>query len=194
MEFQNNIKRVVELYQKKPKYSDKNKNIINNTNKVIKGIESVKSLIDDDNFRIPGKYYAKPNNNINLDWMNDKDGYEETAEEAGADYMKGKNDNELELIKNFITKINNGAINNKNKAGNEFRKLKQKVTNDILKQDLIKDLERYMFGEDIESIEPEEKYKESIAERVKKEDKMHRELFLHQAHLKKIILQKLLII
>ena len=39
--------------------------------------------------------------------------------------MKGKNDNELKLIKNFITKINNGAINNKNKAGDEFRKLKQ---------------------------------------------------------------------
>ena len=55
----------------------------------------------------------------------------------------------------------------KNKAGNEFRKLKQKVMNDILRQDLIKDLERYMFGEDIESIEPEEKYEESIAERVK---------------------------
>ena len=99
--------------------------------------------------------------------MNDKDGYEETAEEAGADYMKGKNDNELELIKNFISKINNGSINNKNKAGNEFRKLKQKVTNDRLRQDLIKDLERYMFGEDIESIEPEEKFEESVAERVK---------------------------
>ena len=83
------------------------------------------------------------------------------------EYMKGKNDNELELIKNFITKINNGAINKKKKAGNEFRKLKQKVMNDILRQDLIKDLERYMFGEDIESIEPEEKYEESIAERVK---------------------------
>ena len=81
--------------------------------------------------------------------------------------MKGKNHNELELVKNFITKINNGAINNKNKAGNKFRKLKQKVTNDILRQDLIKDLDRYMFGEDIESIEPEEKYEESIAERVK---------------------------
>ena len=81
--------------------------------------------------------------------------------------MKGKNDNELKLIKDFITKINNGTINNKNKAGNEFRKLKQKVTNDELKQDLIKDLERYIFGEDIESIEPEEKYDESIAERVK---------------------------
>ena len=81
--------------------------------------------------------------------------------------MKGKNDNELKLIKEFITKINNGSIKNENKAGNEFRKLKQKVTNDRLRQDLIKDLERDLFGEDIESIEPEEKYEESIAERVK---------------------------
>ena len=124
-------------------------------------------MIDNDEFKIPKKYYAGPNNNVNLDWVNDKIGYEETAEEVGADYMKGKNDNELKLIKNFITKINNGSINNKNKAGNEFRKLKQKVTNDRLRQDLIKDLERYMFGKDIESIEPEEKYKESVAERIK---------------------------
>ena len=81
--------------------------------------------------------------------------------------MKKSNGNELKLIKDFITKINNGSINNKNKAGNEFRKLKQKVTNDRLRQDLIKDLERYMFGEDLEGIEPEEKYEESIAEREK---------------------------
>ena len=98
--------------------------------------------------------------------MNDKIGYEETAEVADSVYMKGNNDNELKLIKDFITKINNGSINNKNNAGNEFRKLKQKVTNNRLRQDLIKDLERYIFGEDIESIEPEEEYAESIAERV----------------------------
>ena len=65
--------------------TDKNKNIIKNSNKIIKGIELIKSLINDDDFRIPGEYYAKPNNNVNLDWINDKDGYEETAEEAGAD-------------------------------------------------------------------------------------------------------------
>ena len=124
-------------------------------------------MIDNDEFKIPGEYYAKPNNNINLDWMNDKDGYKETAEAAGADYMKGNNDNELKLIKDFITKINNDSINNKNKAGNEFRKLKQKVTNDRLRQDLIKDLQRYMFGEDLKSIEPEEKFEESVAEGVK---------------------------
>ena len=161
----NNIKRAIELYQKdRSKYSDKNKSIINNSNKTIKGVELIISLIDNDEFRIPGEYYAKPLNNTNLSWMKDEEGYKETAEETVSDYMKGKNDNELKLIKDFITKINNCTINHKNKGGNEFRKLKQKVTNDILRQDLIKYLEKYLFGEDIE---PEEKYEKSIAERVK---------------------------
>ena len=59
--------------------------------------------------------------------MIDKDGYEEIAEEADAYYMKGKNDNELKLIKDFITKINNGTINNKNKAENEFKILNKRL-------------------------------------------------------------------
>ena len=121
-------------------------------------------MINNDELKIPGEYYAKPNNNINLSLINDPDRYKEIAREADSNYVKNKNDNELKLIKDFITKINNGTINKKNKAENEFRKLKQKVTNDILRQDLIKYLERYFFGEDIES---EEKYEESIAERVK---------------------------
>ena len=157
------IKNGIRIYQKRPR-TDKNKSIMNTSNKIISALKIFKSMIDNDEFRIPGEYYAKPNNNIDLDWMIDKDGYKETAEEVGAKYMKGKNDKELKLIRDFITKINNGTINNKNKAGNEFRKLKQKVTNDILRQDLIKYLEIYLFGKDIE---PEEKYEESIAERVK---------------------------
>ena len=104
-------------------------------------MELIISLIDNDEFKIPGEYYAKPLNNTNLSWMKDEEGYKETAEEAGSDYVKGKNHNELKLIKDFKTKINNGTIN-KNKAGNKFRKLKEKVTNDILKQDLIKYLEK----------------------------------------------------
>ena len=118
------------MYKKRAR-TNKNKRIINNSNKVIKGIKLFKSMIDNDEFKIPGEYYAKPNNNVDLDWMNDKIRYEETAEEVDTDYMKGNNDNELKLIKDFITKINNGTINKK-------------------------------------SIEPEEKYEESIAERVKK--------------------------
>ena len=154
-------------YIKKVLLRIEKKRIIDNTNNVIKDINLFKSMIDNDEFKIPKKYYAGRNNNADLDWMNDKIRYEETAEEADTDYMKGNNNNELKLIKDFITKINNGTINNKNKAGNEFRKLKQEVSNDRLRQDLIKDLEKYIFGEDIESIEPEEKYEESIAERVK---------------------------
>ena len=56
--------------------------------------------------------------------MKDEEEYIERAEEAVSDYMKGKNDNELKLIKDFITKINNGKINNKDTAASEFRKLK----------------------------------------------------------------------
>ena len=153
----------IKIYQKRPR-ADKNKRIINNSYKIINAIELFKSMIDNNEFVIPGEYNAKPNNNIDLDWMIDKDGYEETTEEVDSDYMKGKNDNELKLIKDFITKINNCTINNKNKARNGFRKLKQKVTNDILRQDLIKYLEKYLFGEDIKS---EEKYEESKAEGVK---------------------------
>ena len=157
------IKNGIRIYKKRPR-TDKNKSIINNSNKIIKAMELFKSMIDNDEFRIPGEYYAKPNNNIDLSWINYPDGYKEIAREADSNYIENKNDNELKLIKDFITKINNGTINNKNKARNEFRKLKQKVVNDILRQDLIKYLERYLFGEDIE---PEEKYGESIAESVK---------------------------
>ena len=94
-------------------------------------------MIDNDEFKIPKKYYAGPNNNVDLDWMNEKIRYEEAAEQADSVYMKGNNDNN----------------NNKNNAGNEFRKLKENVTNDRLRQDLIKDLERYIFGEYIESLD-----------------------------------------
>ena len=148
------IKNGIIIYKKRP-CTDKNKMIINDSNKIISVIKIFKSMINNDEFRIPGEYYAKLNNNIDLSWINDTNGYKEIAREADSSYVKNKNDNELKLIKDFITKINNSTINNKNKAGNEFRKLKQKVTNDILRQDLIKYLERYLFGEDIE---PEEEY------------------------------------
>ena len=42
----------------------------------------------------------------------------------------------------------------KKKAANEFRKLKKKVNEQILKQELIKYLEKYLFGEGLENIEP----------------------------------------
>ena len=148
-------------------YSDENKSIINNSNKVIKGINLIILLIDNDNLRIPEKYYAKPLDNTNLTWIKNKDEYGHVADDGGSDYVQGNNDKELKITKDFITKINNGKINASN-AASEFKKLKQEVNNDKLKHDLVKYLEKSLFREDIESIEPEEKYQESIAERVKK--------------------------
>ena len=165
-EIEKSIEDGIEMYKKRRR-TDKNKRIINNSNKIINAIELFKSMIVNNEFIIPEEYIFKPNNNVDLDWMVNKDGFEEISEEARKYYMNGKNDNELKLIKDFITKFNNGTINNKNKAGNEFRKSKQKVANYNLRYDLIKELEKDLFGEDIESIEPEEKYGESIAERVK---------------------------
>ena len=107
--------------------------------------------------------------------------------------MKRNNDKELKIIKDFITKINNGKINKSN-AASEFKKLKQKVKNDKLKHDLLKHLEKSLFGEDIESIEPEEKYQESIAERVKTRRQNTQKTFAPSSPLKKNILKKLLII
>ena len=61
--------------------------------------------------------------------MNDKISYEEAAEAATQNYFKGHNDEELEQIKKFITKINTGCIKNQNEAVNSFRILKSKVKN-----------------------------------------------------------------
>ena len=61
------IKDDIRIYQKRPR-TDKNKRIINNSNKVIKGINLFKSVIDNLEFKIPGEYYARPNNNVDLEW------------------------------------------------------------------------------------------------------------------------------
>ena len=126
-------------------------------------MELIRSFIDDDSLRVVGEYYAKPLNNADLSWMKDEYLYKEAAEEAGSNYMKGKNDNELKLIKDFINKINNDKINYKNNAASEFRKLKQKAPNDRLRQDLIKDLEKSLFGNDLENIEPKDNKKRTFA-------------------------------
>ena len=65
------IKNGIRIYQKRPR-TGKNKSIINTSNKIISAIKIFKSMIDNDEFRIPGEYYAKPNDNIDLSWMINK--------------------------------------------------------------------------------------------------------------------------
>ena len=67
------------MYQIKPR-TDINKKIINNSNKIIKAIELFKSMMINNEFIIPEEYIFKPNNNVDFDWMINKNGLEETYE------------------------------------------------------------------------------------------------------------------
>ena len=74
------IKNGIRIYEKRPR-TDKNKSIINNSNKIIKAIELFKSMINNDEFKIPGEYYANPLNKIDLSWIDDIEGYKYIAGE-----------------------------------------------------------------------------------------------------------------
>ena len=69
----------IKIYQKKPR-TDKNKRIINNSNNILKALELFKSMIVNNEFIIPEEYIFKLNNNVDLDWMVNKDGFEESEE------------------------------------------------------------------------------------------------------------------
>ena len=58
--------KIVLKYIKKRPSTDKDKRITNNSDKIINTIELFKSMIDNNEFVIPGEYHAKPNNNIDL--------------------------------------------------------------------------------------------------------------------------------
>ena len=57
------MKNGIRIYKKRPR-TDKNKSIIDTSNKIISAIKLFKSMINNDEFKIPGEYYAKPNNTI----------------------------------------------------------------------------------------------------------------------------------
>ena len=78
------IKNGIRIYQKRSR-TYKNKRIINNSNNVIKGIELFKSMTDNDEFKIPEKYYAGPNNNVDLELLRNMN-----KEEKGSKILTNK--------------------------------------------------------------------------------------------------------
>ena len=72
----------INIYQKRRR-TDKNKKIINNSNKIINAIELFKSMIYNNEFIIPEEYIFKPNNNVDLDWMINKDGFKRYLKKRG---------------------------------------------------------------------------------------------------------------
>ena len=102
---------------------------------------------------------------IDLSWMYNPQLYDEISQNVFTRYNKDKHSNELGSIQNFLDNITNEYIKNKKDALEEFKTVKNNVKSENLK-DIVKELERAIFGYDYDDNE-EPKYKESIAERTK---------------------------
>ena len=104
--------------------------------------------------------------NIDLPWMYNPQLYDEVSQDAADRYNKDKHSNELVSIQNFLDSITNEYIKNKKDALKKFKTVKNNVKSENLK-DIVKELERAIFGYDYDDDNEEPKYEESIAERTK---------------------------
>ena len=104
--------------------------------------------------------------NIDLSWMYNPQLYDKISQDVVARYNKDKHSNELESIQTFLDNITNEYIKNKKDALEEFKAVKNNVKSENLK-DIVKELERAIFGYDYDNDNQEPKYEESIAERTK---------------------------
>ena len=92
--------------------------------------------------------------------------YDEISQDVVPIYNKDKHSNELKSIQTFLDDITNEYIKNKKDAFEEFKTVKNNVKSENLK-DIVKELERAIFGYDYDDDNEEPKYEESIAERTK---------------------------
>ena len=135
-------------------------NILNVINSIMKDgkknydYKNFNDLTDDKIFR------------INLSWMYNPQLYDEISQDVFARYNKDKHSNELLSIQNFLDDITNKYIKNKKDAWKEFKTVKNNVESENLK-DIVKELERAIFGYDYDDDNEEPKYEQRIAERTK---------------------------
>ena len=104
--------------------------------------------------------------NIDLPWMYNSQLYDEISQDVLARYNKDKHSNELKSIQTFLDGVTNEHIKNKKDSLEEFKTLKNNVKSKNLK-DIVKELQRTIFGYDYDDDNEEPKYEESIAERTK---------------------------
>ena len=104
--------------------------------------------------------------NMDLPRMYNPQLYDKISHDVVARYNKDKHSNELLSIQTFLDNITNEHIKNKKDALEEFKTVKSNVKSENLK-DIVKELERAIFGYDYDDDNEEPKYEESIAERTK---------------------------
>ena len=104
--------------------------------------------------------------NTDLSWMYNPQLYDEISQDVFARYNKDKHSTKLLSVQNVLGNITNEYIKNKKDASEEFKTVKNNVKSQNIK-DIVKELERAIFGYDYDDDNEEPKYEESIAERTK---------------------------
>ena len=89
---------------------------------------------------------------IDITWVDNKKLFNKINNDVTNRYHKDKNSTELLSIQSFLDDINNEHIENKKDAYKKFKDLKNNVKSDELK-DIVKELERGIFGYDYENEE-----------------------------------------
>ena len=130
-------------YIKKLKKNENIPNIKNRVNKNEKLAKMLKKFIDE---IITNKEI------IDITWVDNKKLFNKINNDVTNRYHKDKNSTELLSIQSFLDDINNEHIENKKDAYKKFKDLKNNVKSDELK-DIVKELERGIFGYDYENEE-----------------------------------------
>ena len=142
----------IKIYKKNKKFFKNIPNIESKMNKNEKFAKMLKKVL---NKIISNEIYKKSSTKkkiIDITWVDDSKLFNQTSNAVTNRYNKDKNSTELSSIQNFLDDINNEDIKNKKDAYNNFKDLKNDVKSDKLK-DILKELERAIFGYDYENEE-----------------------------------------
>ena len=104
---------------------------------------------------ITNKIYKKSSTKkkvIDITWVDDPKLFNQINNDVTSRYRKNKNSTELLSIQNFLDDINNEHIKNEKDAYKKLKDLQNNVKSDELK-DIVKELERAIFGYDYENEE-----------------------------------------
>ena len=103
---------------------------------------------------------------IDFSWMNDLQLYKKVASEVFSGYNGEKDSFELFTVRTFIDNINNERVKNKKDVQEEFKTVKKNVKSEALKQ-IVKELERAIFGYDDDKDKEELERAEELDRRFK---------------------------
>ena len=109
--------------------------------------------------------------NIDLSWMYNAQLHDEISEDVVDRYNKDKNSNELKSIQTFLDNMTNEYIKNKKDTWEEFKTVKSNVKSKNLK-DIVKEVERAIFGYDYDDEESMKKVKQREQKREDKTKKV----------------------